>query len=116
MKKFIWFLLALIALFIILANLGPMVMLGFSVFLLYLIFKQFIKTESTVAKVLWVILGLFILGVAVSNIYAVIGIAALYFLYFIYKKWQSEKEVTFNKPESNDPFSNFEREWANLNK
>ncbi|MBU9721929.1 MULTISPECIES: flagellar basal body rod protein [Bacillaceae] len=97
MKKFMWFILALIALFILIANIGPLILLGVSVFLLYLIFKQFIKSPSTAGKVFWVIVGLIVLSIAVSNIYAVLGLVAIYFLYFIYQKWQEDKSISFNK-------------------
>ena len=83
MKKFLLFIVGIIALMILLANLGPIVLLGVCVWLLYLVFKQFIKANSTAAKIGWVILGLFIVSIAFSNIYAVIGIAAAYILYVV---------------------------------
>ncbi|SDZ04619.1 lia operon protein LiaI [Evansella caseinilytica] len=116
MKKFLLFILALIALIVLVANIGPMIFLGASLFLLYVIFKQFMKSTSTGGKVMWVILGLIVLSIAVSNLYALIGIAAAYCLYVLYKKCNNEKEITFNKPGSDDPFTNFERQWADLNK
>lgn len=97
MKNFIWFVLALIALIVLFTNIGPMIVLGVSLFLLYLVFQQFIKTQSVVGRVAWVILGLIILSVALSNMYAIIGIVAIVFLYFIYKKYQEDKEMTFKK-------------------
>ncbi|MFD1038802.1 flagellar basal body rod protein [Virgibacillus byunsanensis] len=116
MKKFMLFIGGLIALLILLANLGPMVLLGLSIWLLYVIFKQFIKSDSTGGKIGWVILGLLVLSIALSNIYAVLGVAAAYVLYLIYTNWkkddgQSAEQVV----ESNDPFANFERQWAELN-
>ncbi|MCA0971169.1 flagellar basal body rod protein [Halobacillus litoralis] len=113
MKKFLLFLAGLVALTILLANLGPMILLGVSVWLLYVVFKQFMKSESTAGKIAWVVLGLIILSVAVSNIYAVIGLAAAYGLYWIYKNWTGKKETV---TKSDDPFTNFERQWADLNK
>ncbi|MCP3027427.1 flagellar basal body rod protein [Halobacillus sp. A5] len=116
MKKFLLFLAALVALIVVLANLGPMILLGVSVWLLYVVFKQFMKSDSTGGKVGWVIAGLIVLSVAVSNIYAVIGLAAAYAIYLIAKNWTSSKEDSVSKPanEANDPFTNFEKQWSEL--
>ncbi|WP_096438262.1 flagellar basal body rod protein [Alteribacter populi] len=116
MNKFLLFVGGLIALFVLLANLGPMILLAVSAYLLYVIFKQFVKSESTVGKIMWVIVGLIVLSIGVANIYALLGVVALYVLYVIYKKWKEDKEVTFDKPVNDDPFTNFERQWAELNK
>ncbi|WP_188454066.1 lmo0954 family membrane protein [Virgibacillus oceani] len=114
MKKFMLFVGGLIALFILLGSLGPMVLLGVSVLLLYVIFKQFVKSDSVIGKIGWVIAGLFVLGIALSNVYAVIGLAAAYVLYMIFKNWKkdssSEQEVV-----NDDPFANFEKQWQELN-
>jgi lia operon protein LiaI len=116
MKKFLIFLLAIAALFILLANIGPLILLGVCVYLLYVIFKKFVKSDSMAGKVIWVLLGLFVLSVALSNIYAVIGLAALYFLYVLFRNNGKEEEIIFNKPSESDPFTNFERQWADMNK
>nr|WP_239534022.1 DUF2681 domain-containing protein [Thalassobacillus pellis] len=105
----------LIALFVLLANLGPMILLGVSVWLLYIAFKQFIKSNSIAAKIGWVIAGLIVLSVAVANIYAVIGLAAAYVLYVIYKKWHGGKnEDEWEAKTTDDPFTNFEKQWAEM--
>jgi lia operon protein LiaI len=114
MKKFLLFLAGLVALIVLLANIGPMILLGVSVWLLYVVFKQFMKSDSTAGKIGWIVAGLIILSIAVSNIYAVIGVAAAYALYWIYKNWTSKKEEVYKK--SDDPFTNFERQWAEMNK
>ncbi|GIN74831.1 hypothetical protein J14TS2_53060 [Bacillus sp. J14TS2] len=116
MKKFILFIGGLIALFILLANLGPMVILALSVWLLYVCFKKFVQTDSTAAKVGWVIVGLIVLSISFSNIYAVIGVAAAYALYLIYKNWNTSESSEVQVREDDDPFTNFEKEWAELNK
>ncbi|RKQ35513.1 flagellar basal body rod protein [Oceanobacillus halophilus] len=116
MKKFMLFVGGLVALIILLANLGPMVLLGLSLWLLYVIFKKFVRSDSTAGKVGWIILGLFIASIAFSNIYAVIGLAAAYALYLIYKNWNKEDDPMVHVMEDDDPFTNFEREWAELNK
>lgn len=106
MKKFLLFTVGIIALLILIAHIGPIVLLGVCLWLLYLVFKQFIKTDSTFAKIGWVILGLFIISVAFSNLYAVIGIAAAYILYVVIKKWKEE-----DTKENEDPFVHFEEQW-----
>ncbi|WP_026907306.1 hypothetical protein [Paucisalibacillus globulus] len=115
MRKFMLFVGGLIALFVLLANLGPMVLLGLSGWLLYVVFKKFVKSDSVAAKIGWIILGLFILGIAFSNIYAVIGIAAAFGLYWIVKNWKKDDHDPIVPEDNDDPFANFERQWAELN-
>lgn len=118
MRHFLLFLLGLLAAVILLANVGPMILLGVSVWLLYLVFKQFMKADSTLSKVLWVVLGLIILSVGISNSFAVMGIAAAFLLYWIYKNWHKKADVTHTYVEAKeaDPFTNFEYEWQELTK
>lgn len=112
MKKFLLFVGGLIAFFVLLANIGPMIILGLSLWLLYIVFKKFVATDSTGAKVGWIVVGLLVLSISLSNIYAIIGVAAVYVLYLIMKSWKEEPVVqTVN---DDDPFTNFEREWADL--
>ncbi len=114
MKKFLLFIGGLIAALILVANLGPIVLLGLSIWLLYVIVKQFLKSDSTVAKVIWIIIGLAVLSIGISNIYAILGIAAAYVLYLIVKNWNKEKadDNTMQK----DPFVNFEEQWGEFTK
>lgn len=116
LKKFLLFVAGLIALLILIINLGPMVLLGISIWLLYIVFKQFIKSDSTLGKAVWVIVGLFVLGIALSNSYALLGLVAAYALYSIFKNWRKDEEDPVVKVmEDDDPFTNFERQWADLN-
>ncbi|MFD1849439.1 flagellar basal body rod protein [Oceanobacillus bengalensis] len=115
MRKFMLFVGGLVALLILLANIGPMVLLGLGVWLLYVVFKKFVKSDSTSGKVGWVILGLFVLGMVLSNIYSIIGIAAAFVLYYVYKNWNKEEDPIVQVVDNDDPFTNFEREWAELN-
>lgn len=118
MRHFLLFIVGLIAGLILLFNLGPMLLLGVSIWLLYLIFKQFTKATSTGARVGWVLLGLVVLSIGISNIYAVIGIAAAFILYWIYTNWNEDDPVVPTAPAENnsDPFINFENEWRELTK
>ncbi|SIS40549.1 lmo0954 family membrane protein [Salimicrobium flavidum] len=109
MKQFLLFVGALAAVAIILASLGPLIMLAIGVWLLYLVFKQFMKTESTGGKIGWLVVGLIVLAIVTPNLPALLGVAALYGLYLIYKNWKKEE------PElSDDPFTNFEKQWKQL--
>ncbi|GGJ90300.1 hypothetical protein GCM10007063_11140 [Lentibacillus kapialis] len=116
MKKFLLFVGGLLAFFILLANLGPMILLGLSIWLLYVIFKQFLKSDSTAGKIGWIIAGLIVVGIGLSNIYAVIGVAAAYAMYLIYKSWRRDDVSAESVEEANDPFRNFERQWAEINR
>jgi len=107
----------LVALLILLVNIGPMVLLGLSVWLLYICFKQFVKSDSTLGKVGWALVGLLVLTITFSNIYAVIGVGAAYVLYLIYKNWNKDDSSNIHViEEDDDPFTNFERQWAELNR
>src|SRR5699024_12379452 len=71
--------------------------------------------RSTGAKVGWVILGLVILSISLSNMYALIAIVAGFILYWIYKNWNKEEDAPISTIEHNDdPFTNFEYEWREL--
>ncbi|MGM8212014.1 flagellar basal body rod protein [Virgibacillus sp. W0430] len=115
MKKLLLIAASLIALGVLLVNLGPLILLAVCVWLLYIVFKKFLQSDSTIGKIGWVALGLLLLSIALSNIYAVIGLVALYGLYVIYTSWKGN-ENEFEGLKGKDPFQNFEREWADLNK
>src|SRR5690625_5257472 len=111
MKKCLLFIGALIAVLILIANIGPLALLALSVWLLYIIFKQFVKSDSTTAKILWFIIGLVVLSLGLSNIYAVLGIAAAYVLYIIIKNWNNEDNEIQINPMKDDTFSSFDQQW-----
>ncbi|MGY0693317.1 lmo0954 family membrane protein [Virgibacillus sp. FSP13] len=116
MNKFLLFVGGLVAVLVLLATLGPMILLGVSIWLLYVIFKQFMKSDSTVGKIAWIVAGLFVLGIGLSNIYAVIGVAAAYVLYLIFRNWRKDDHnLKQQTVVDDDPFTNFERQWAELN-
>lgn len=114
MKKFGLLLVGGIAALFIISHLGPMIGLVISLGLAYYALKRFLKTDSTGAKVAWGIFGFIALMASASNVPAIIGLAAAYILYLVYKKWNSSKSIITE--ESNDPFDNFEKQWAELNK
>lgn len=113
MKKFGLFLVGVIALMVVLANVGPLISLALCLVILYFGFRQYVKAESTGAKVAWAILSIIMLMVSISHFPAIIGLVAVYILYVVYKKWKEEDKVVV---EQADPFMNFERQWQELNK
>lgn len=118
MRHFLLIVGGLVAAIVLLLNLGPMLLLGVSVWLLYLIFKQFMKATSLSAKILWVILGLIVLSIGLANLYALIAIVAFFALYWIYKNWNRANPVVPSAiTEGNDdPFMHFEKEWQDISK
>lgn len=116
MKKFLLLILAFIAVMIFIANLGPMILLGVSIWLLYVIFKQFMKSDSVGARIGWVIVGLIVLSMATANAFSMIGIAAAIILYLIFKNWNTgDRGPKEHVSDDQDPFVNFERQWSELN-
>ncbi len=112
MKKFGLLLAGGIAAIVLLSTIGPMVGLAVSLVLLYFIAKQFLKAESTGAKIGLAIIGVIVLAASIHNVPAIIGVGAAYVLYLVYKKWNGHK-ITKIKEES-DPFANFEKQWNDL--
>ena len=114
MKKFGLLLAGGIAAIVLLGNVGAVLGLAISLVIMYYAFKGFMKTDSTAKKVMWAVVGLIALAISASNVPAIFGIAAAYVLYLVYKNW-NKKEVMVTK-ENNDPFTNFEKQWAELKK
>ncbi|MFK9095440.1 flagellar basal body rod protein [Bacillus salipaludis] len=101
-----------IAAVILLSTIGPMVGLLVSLVLLYFIFKQFLKAETTGGKIGLGVIGFIVLMASIHNAPAIIGIAAAYVLYLVYKKWNENKQTKINQ--ESDPFVNFEKQWNEL--
>lgn len=113
MKKFGLLLIGGISAMILLSTIGPMIGFLVSIALLYFIFKQFLKTDSTGGKIGLGIVGFFILLASIHNAPAIIGVVAAYVLYLVYKKWNENKQVIVKET---DPFVNFEKQWNDINK
>ncbi|WP_066188267.1 MULTISPECIES: lmo0954 family membrane protein [Gracilibacillus] len=92
MKTFLIVSLAIIAGIVLLTNLGSIIMLAISVLIAYYGVKKFILADTTGSKVGWAIVVLIGVSMSLSNIPALIGIAALVVLYYAYKKYQEEKQ------------------------
>lgn len=114
MKKFGLFLAGGIAAIVFLVNLGPMLALAITLGIAYLVIKEFLKAKTTGSKIVWGIIGLLFLSASISNIPSIIGLVAVYVMYLVYKNWSNTKKVEVVR--NDDPFTNFENEWENLNR
>jgi lia operon protein LiaI len=114
MKKFGLLLIGGIAAIVLLQNLAPIVGMVISLAILYFVVKRFLLTDSILMKIGWGIIGFVALMASASNVPAVLGIAAAYILYVVYKNWNKSKKVVVK--EDDDPFVNFEKQWSQLNK
>jgi lia operon protein LiaI len=112
MKKFGLLLVGGIAAIVLLNTIGPMIGFLVSLVLLYFIFKQFLKTKSSGGKIGYGIIGFILFMSTIQHVPALIGVAAAYVLYLVYKKW-NESKITMNEKD-NDPFVNFEKQWNEL--
>jgi lia operon protein LiaI len=114
MKKFGLLIAGGIAAIILLSTIGPLVGLLVGLVLLYFIYKQFLKTESTGWKIGLGIIGAIVIIASLHNIPAIIGVAAAYVLFLVYKNWNRNKQVIIKG--DTDPFINFEKQWNELKK
>lgn len=112
MKKFGLFLAGGVAALVLLSTIGPIVGLLVSLVLLYFILKQFLKTKSTGARIGLGFLGFIVLMASIHNAPAIIGVAAAYVLYLVYKKWHENKNASVKTDA--DPFINFEKQWNEI--
>lgn len=103
-----------IAAIIALANVGPLISLVICLAILYYSFKQLLKSDNTGAKITWAIIVLVALMASVSHVPAILGLVAAYIVYLVYKKWNGDQKTV--SEESSDPFTNFDKQWANLKK
>lgn len=102
-----------IAAVVLLSNLGSVVGLAISMVILYFAFKKFLKAEKLAAKICWGLIGLVVLMAAAANAPAILAVAAAYVLYVVYKNWNKNKTAAVKE---NDPFTNFEKQWVEINK
>lgn len=106
-----------IAALVALALVGPIAGLLVSGVLVALGMHFYIASQSTFSKIIWFTVGIIGVLSAVSNIPAMIGLAAIAIIYSIYKKWHGENvKIPTIEAKKDDPFTNFEKEWSNLTK
>ncbi|MEG0448590.1 MAG: ABC transporter permease [Lysinibacillus sp.] len=117
MKKLILLAGGVIAAIIALTLVGPIIGLLFSGVLVAIGMHYYIASQSTISKVIWFTVGVVGILSAISNIPAMIGLAAIAIVYVIYKKWNGEDvKIPTIETKQDDPFTNFEKEWSNLTK
>ncbi|ADI27974.1 permease [Geobacillus sp. C56-T3] len=114
-KKIVLFVAGAVALLVLLFHLGPLVGLAITLAVLYYAFKKWLKAPSTFGKVVWALIGCAALVASASNVPALIALVPAYVLYVVYKKWNGVKDERV-VPEADDPFVNFEKQWAELQK
>ncbi|ATP39559.1 ABC transporter permease [Solibacillus sp. R5-41] len=117
MKKLFVYTAGFFAALVALVLLAPVAGLLVSGLLLAAGLHYYTESTSTFGKVMSLVLALAGLISALSNIPGFIGLVAIAILYYIYKSRKNEKVEIFSTTEKKeeDPFTNFEREWAKLN-
>lgn len=113
MNKFWMSAIGIIAGIIAISNLGPIIGLAFSGVIIYVGVHYYLKSVSTAAKIWWAFVAAVGALSAVSNVPAIIGVLAIGVVWYIHKNWNGE---SVSAPTNKDPFTNFERQWAKLNK
>ncbi|GEK32835.1 lmo0954 family membrane protein [Kurthia sibirica] len=117
MRKALLIILGIIAACIVLGLLGPLVGLAVSAAITYAGLHLYLKATSSVAKFIAIVVGLIGIISAITNIPGLIAIIALAVIYMVYRKWDRKDQSVFNfKRKSNDPFTNFEKQWSEIKK
>ncbi|MDN7241906.1 ABC transporter permease [Planococcus sp. N028] len=114
MNKFWLITFGVIAAIVALSNIGPMIGLAVSGLIIYMGVHFYLGSMSTAKKVWWAFVGIVGAISAISNVPALIGVAAVAVLWMIYRKWNDKPVEVF--AETNDPFTNFEKQWNKLSK
>lgn len=116
MRKVLLATLGIIAAITFLCSLGNLLGLALSAAVIFTGLHFYLKANSTLTKIIWATIG--ILGVisAISNIPGLIGLLALAATYWVYKKWDSDAPTFKKSTSSNDPFTNFEKQWNDIQK
>jgi lia operon protein LiaI len=117
MKKFGLIVLGSIAGIVALANLGSLLGLALSALLVYAGMHYYLKGGSTLRKFFWLAVGIFGLLTAVANVPGFFGILAIIGLWMVVRKWKQQPLVISSSSNvtSSDPFTNFEKQWNELN-
>ena len=118
MKKFGLVFIGVVAGIVALVNLGPLLGLALSALLVFAGMHYYLKGGSTLSKVFWVAVGITGLLTAVANVPGFFGIIAIAGLWYVVRKWKQQSFAPSNQATafSSDPFTNFEKQWQELNK
>lgn len=117
MRKVLLATLGIIASITLLCSLGNLLGLILSAAIMYAGLHFYLKASSKGKKIWWAIVGIVGIISAISNLPGLIGLIALAGVYWVYKKWQDPtNKAVFTSNKSNDPFTNFEKQWNNIQK
>lgn len=115
MNKFWLITLGIIAGIVALSNIGALFALAVSAVVVYLAVHYYLRSSSTWSKAFWAVVGGIGVLSAISNVPALVGLAALAGLWIIYRKWNGQS-VSIDAMKESDPFTNFEYQWNKLTK
>ncbi len=116
MKKFGLIVLGSIAGIVALANLGSLIGLALSALLVLTGIHFYLKGRSTLSKVVSATVGIIGLLTAVANVPGFFGILAIIGLWYVIREWKKKSSSLEVTSISNDPFTNFEKQWNELSK
>lgn len=105
----------IIAGIVALSNLGPIIGLAVSLLVVYAGVHYYLRSISALAKFWWAFVGVIGGLAAISNVPALIGVAAIAGLWMIYRAWNGQS-VSVAAVKESDPFTNFEQQWNKLTK
>ncbi|GGM33227.1 hypothetical protein GCM10011351_19100 [Paraliobacillus quinghaiensis] len=97
MKTFLLVVIATITGIVLLATLGPIILLAISIAIAYYAVRRFILTDSFGGKIGWAIIALIGISLSLSNTAAFVGLVAFTLLYYTYKKWKQPKQDTYEE-------------------
>lgn len=116
MRKVLLASIGIIAAITFLCSLGNLLGLALSAAVIFAGLHFYLKAQSGFAKFMWIFIGIMGVLSAISNIPGLIGLLALAAIYWIYKKWDSTSPVFKKTVRNDDPFTNFEKQWNDLQK
>lgn len=117
MKKLVLCSIGVVAAIIVLANLHSIIGFAIAAFIGYVGLYLYRKSKDRFGRFFWgavIVLSIF---AVLSNISAVIGIAAIIVILYIWKEWpndEKKKSKVITHKQSEDPFVNFERQWHEI--
>src|SRR5699024_12271767 len=83
MRTFILFMVGAIAALFLAINIGPLIWAAICIWLLYLVYKQFIHSDTTTERIIWALVGVFIVTIMLTVSILVLVIVALLTLYVL---------------------------------
>lgn len=116
MKKVLLATLGIVAIITFFCSLGNLLGLAISAAIIFAGIHFYLKATSGFAKFMWIIVGVIGAISAITNIPGLIGLVALAAIYWTYKNWDSSEPLLKKQQKTDDPFTNFEKQWNDLQK